>query len=323
MHPAFSVIFFTAVSGAGYGLLFLLGIAFALGFGVDRNEAMLVLIAGVAFAAAGLTSSMLHLGQPLRAWRAFSQWRSSWLSREGVAAIFCFVPAFAIGVGLLFGFHPEMLRILGFVLATLCIVTVFCTARIYTSLKTIRAWHNAYVLPIYLSFGLLSGSAWFWLFHAAMRSPPEMSSTRVLLVTLAFSAIACVVLKIVYWRFIDMSIAPSTVESATGLGRFGAVTSVESPHTEENYLTREMGFVLARKHSRRLQSICLTLIGALPIGSCLIAIFAALPPPFEMTLAVMTTVCITAGIFVERWLFFAQAKHVVMLYYARSARQNV
>ena len=36
---------------------------------------------------AGLLSSVGHLGKPLRAWRAFSQWRSSWLSREGVAAL--------------------------------------------------------------------------------------------------------------------------------------------------------------------------------------------------------------------------------------------
>ena len=35
----------------------------------------------------GLVSSTLHLSHPERAWRAFSQWRSSWLSREGVAAV--------------------------------------------------------------------------------------------------------------------------------------------------------------------------------------------------------------------------------------------
>ena len=48
---------------------------------------------------AGLLSSAGHLGRPERAWRAFSQWRSSWLSREGVASVATFVPAglFAIG----------------------------------------------------------------------------------------------------------------------------------------------------------------------------------------------------------------------------------
>ncbi len=46
----------------------------------------LVLIGG------GLLSSTLHLGNPQRAWRALSQWRSSWLSREGVMAMLTFVP---------------------------------------------------------------------------------------------------------------------------------------------------------------------------------------------------------------------------------------
>ncbi len=42
--------------------------------------------------ATGLIASLFHLGNPQRAWRALSQWRSSWLSREGVMAIATFVP---------------------------------------------------------------------------------------------------------------------------------------------------------------------------------------------------------------------------------------
>ena len=85
MHPAYSVIFFTSASGGGYFLLTLLGVFGALG--VLPPDPVLGLIAfGLAFAmvTAGLLSSTFHLGHPERAWRAFSQWRSSWLSREGV-----------------------------------------------------------------------------------------------------------------------------------------------------------------------------------------------------------------------------------------------
>ena len=35
--------------------------------------------------AAGLASSVLHLGRPTKAWRAFLGWRRSWLSREIIA----------------------------------------------------------------------------------------------------------------------------------------------------------------------------------------------------------------------------------------------
>ena len=94
MKPAPSIIFFTVASGAGYGLLFWLGVLKPLGllpasslFGATAAIIALALIT------AGLCSSLLHLGRPERAWRALSQWRSSWLSREGVAAVITFLPA--------------------------------------------------------------------------------------------------------------------------------------------------------------------------------------------------------------------------------------
>ena len=52
----------------------------------------------------GLLSSTLHLGHPERAWRAVSQWRSSWLSREGVMALITYLPALIFASGwVLFG----------------------------------------------------------------------------------------------------------------------------------------------------------------------------------------------------------------------------
>jgi len=98
MRPTFSIIFFTVLSGAGYGLLFLTGLSFLridslfslLATYVDVAELQLqaahiqlacevALVIGAALSAAGLVCSVGHLGKPLRAWRAFSQWKTSWL----------------------------------------------------------------------------------------------------------------------------------------------------------------------------------------------------------------------------------------------------
>ncbi len=94
MYPAYSVILFTTSAGAGYGLLFLVALAaprgmvpLSAGFGIASMGLALVLIT------TGLLSSTFHLGHPERAWRAMSQWRSSWLSREGVAAVLTYIPA--------------------------------------------------------------------------------------------------------------------------------------------------------------------------------------------------------------------------------------
>ena len=103
MHPAYSVIVFTTASGAGLGLLAwlaLLGlldlVATERWLGFTGLALAFVLITG------GLLSSTSHLGRPERAWRAFSQWRTSWLSREGVAAVATYVPAGVLGIGWVF-----------------------------------------------------------------------------------------------------------------------------------------------------------------------------------------------------------------------------
>jgi sulfite dehydrogenase (quinone) subunit SoeC len=319
MQPALSVIFFTVVSGSGYGLLFLLGLALALDpSALDRTQALAALGTGMVFAAAGLTSSLFHLGQPQRAWRSLSQWRSSWLSREGVAALCSFVPALALAALLLRGEASDLMRLVSALLAGMGLVTVYCTAGIYTSLKTIHAWRNGFVLPGYLAFGLLGGAAWLWLLHDAL-GPAGNGAVRYGLPGLvAVSALSCWLLKRSYWHFIDSTQHPASIETATGLGRFGSVSSVETPHTEENYLTREMGFVLARKHARKLRNICVILFGVAPMLLALIAMLHLAGGQWsvvELACSALAAICATAGAFVERWLFFAQARHVVMLYY--------
>ena len=100
MHPASSVIFFTVASGAGYGLLLLLGIGGALGW-LPPDRWFGVAAFGLSLAAItfGLLSSTFHLGHPERAWRAVSQWRSSWLSREGLASLIAYFPAVVFAAG--------------------------------------------------------------------------------------------------------------------------------------------------------------------------------------------------------------------------------
>ena len=104
----------------------------------------------------GLLTSTLHLGRPERAWRALSQWRSSWLSREGVAAIVTYLPAGALGLGWVFGeLVPGQLALRRRCCSVPCaLVTLWCTGMIYASLPTIRAWNQPLVAPLYIVLAL-------------------------------------------------------------------------------------------------------------------------------------------------------------------------
>lgn len=94
MNPAYSVIVFTTASGAGYGLLAWLAFWDLLGSSEGLDDVFAAgLVIALVLISGGLLSSTFHLGRPERAWRALSQWRTSWLSREGILALATYPPA--------------------------------------------------------------------------------------------------------------------------------------------------------------------------------------------------------------------------------------
>ncbi len=313
MNPALSVIFFTTLSGAGYGLLAWTALAALAG---QPPRPLLVSIAlALTLVTAGLLSSLAHLGQPQRAWRALSQWRTSWLSREGVAALLTYAPALLLALALL----PGMIsgdaagsrvalalpgQLVALVLIACALATVACTAMIYASLKPIPAWRHRLVVPMYLLFAVYCGGLLLLALLPDVARMPSLSGVA------AVAAIALLACKWQYWRDIDRSGLPATRGDAVGLPA-RTVTVFERPHTEANYLTREMAFVLARAHANRLRWLATTLFALLPIG-CLVVAWMSGSGQAWFALAALSAL---AGAFVERWLFFAQARHMVTLYY--------
>ena len=87
------------------------------------------------------------------------------------------------------------------------------------------------------------------------------------------------------------------------------VRSFAPPHTGSNYLLREMAYEIGRKHARRLQIISLTFGFALPVILLLL--------PFSHWIALLAVISHISGVLAARWLFFAQAEHVVGLYYGK------
>jgi DMSO reductase anchor subunit len=292
------VILFTTLSGAGYGLLAVLGATLALGAVFPHPLAALAL--GLALASAGLVASTFHLGRPGRAWRAFSQWRTSWLSREGVLAVAVYLAALPLGATLLAQAPSRLLAILMALLAT---ATVWCTAMIYASLKPVPQWRLPTVPPAYLLLGLASGA----LAVQAFASPSAIPVWLTALVVLALAAAWAT--KETYWRAAGRTQLPSLAE-ATGLTAFRDVHPLDPPHTESNYLLHEFGYCVARSHADRLRNLVRVLGFVLPL---LASMALAVMP--SVTLAILAALCGLVGILAERWLFFAEARHTAMLYY--------
>ncbi len=306
MHPAPSIIVFTTLSGLGYGL------AVMLGFGLLDPAALATKVAHItvlALVGAGLLASTAHLGNPQRAWRALSQWRSSWLSREGVMAIATFAPLlWAAWLCVVESRHAALPGLAG---ALLALGTVYCTSMIYASLKSVAAWHTPLTPACYLLFSLAGGlvAAAFFAFAGA--------GDGVLLSWPALAALVAAWWVKALWRGNLQGLVPlSTPETATGLGAIGKVRLFERPHMTENYLTREMGFKIARKHAGKLWVAALALGGVVPALVLLLLAVAGQPAgPLAVVLSGFAVLSHVAGVFVERWLFFAEARHAVMNYY--------
>ena len=289
MHPAPSIILFTTLSGLGFGMLAFLGL--------DPDAptgwvAFVFFLIAFALACGGLVSSTFHLGHPERALKAFTQWRSSWLSREAWAAVLALVLMGLYAIGLVFlGTRWSLLGVLGGIMS---LVTVFATSMIYTQMRTVPRWNHWSPPVLFLGYAIAGGA---------------LLTGKV---TLAITFLAIVaVLQVIAW--IDQtrkeSASLSTTESATGLGYIGSVRAFESPHTGENYLTKEMVFRVGRKHAQKLKAISLVLVAGLPILLLML--------PFLHIFAAVAVLSHLAGVLVQRWLFFAEARHVVGLYYGR------
>ncbi len=314
MHPAASVIVFTVASGAGYGLLAALALLAIAGLIVPGGGLPLIgLVLALALITAGLLSSTLHLGHPERAWRAFSQWRSSWLSREGVAAVATYLPAVVLAALFL---RPGASHGLVVAVALLAlagaVVTLICTAMIYRSLKPIHAWHNRLTVPGYLIIGAATGLA---LAHALFAGTGSTAAWAAGVGAIAALA-AGFLQKRAYWRFLDTTESEATAESATGLGAIGRVRLLDPPHTGKNYLMREMGYAVARRHAEALRRI--VLIAGFVLPAWAIALGLGFAGPLSVGLGAVAAVLALAGALVERWLFFAEARHTTMLYYGAS-----
>lgn len=289
MHPAKSVIIFTTLSGIGFGMLFFIGLGMIVPEGL---MAFIWFAIAYLFAVGGLIASTFHLKHPERALRAFTQWKTSWLSREGVLSVVALLVMAVYGAGLVF--LGTRFTYLGYAGAILSVLTVFATSMIYAQLKTVPRWRDFSTPLMFLGYAGAGGSL--------MTGQVDYA--------LALLALAGL-LQLLNWMRGDGALGKSgsDIGTATGLGAAAQVRAFEPPHTGTNYLLKEMVYVVGRKHAGRLRILSLLMGIGLPI--------LLLLAPFGHMLAALAIVSHIVGVFASRWLFFAQAEHVVGLYYGK------
>lgn len=114
----------------------------------------------------GIQLSVLHLGQPLKAWRAFMGWRKSWLSREILA--FGALPGGGAAIALtwwLGNFEWMRLAVTGTAVAALA--AVFCSVMVYVDTRrpfwSMSMTSGKFFGTMLLLGGCACASVWIWL----------------------------------------------------------------------------------------------------------------------------------------------------------------
>ena len=304
MKPAFSVIFFTVSSGAGFGLFALLAFADLLQWNGALGNNAVAFGAAVALllTTAGLLSSTLHLANPKNAWRSFSRFSTSWLSREGVFAVLFYPFALAYIASAYLDIAGAVRIVAATGTLVLAWITLYCTGMIYGSLKPIPQWHTPLVPIGYLVLGHYSG-ALLLLAILAYADHADPSYAHWALTWLALAA----TVKAIYYVWIGQRDMAPTINMAIGISR-ARVRLLDAGHSHDTFLTNEFGFSVARQHA----TLGKILVFVLGFG---VPMLILLHGDLGIGLLLVSIAAAAIGLVLERWFFFAEARHVVRLYH--------
>jgi DMSO reductase anchor subunit len=322
MHPAFSVIFFTTLAGAGQGLFLalytgqlysvvkLLPAENSVGFYALGSLIALVLLVG------GLISSFFHLGRPERAWRSAAMWRTSWLSREVIV-----LPAF-IGIvavwGLIHytGWNPvlftfgtsieiDLSLLVGAAATLLCFTRFLCTGMIYACIKQLQEWATPLTVINYILLGGASGFMLATAFAAGQGSGMTwfFGGWAVILTLLAFVSRSASLFRNARIKH------KSSVQTAIGI-RHSHIEQKAQGAMAGSFNTREYFHGASKRKYKNIKWAFLVLVFPLPLVLVSIGLGAHLSG-----LLVAAFVVQYVGLLLERWFFFAQANHPQNLYY--------
>ena len=306
MHPAFSILFFTTLTGAAQGLIVMLAVAVWCGILVAPGFLVVAVGLAVLMLVAGLGASFLHLGRKLRAWRAVLMWRTSWMSREVIV-----LPAFIALVALWWlllrsGVSGPSRWLMPAALVLGAMALWYCTAMIYACLRFIEEWAHPLTIINFTLIGLSSGAV-LGCALAAMGGQVHLLQAASPF-ALGLTLLAWVTRSLALRRNGTLK-HKSTLQSATGIQSAGLVQK-SMGMSAGSFNTREFFHGATQLALNSVKTGFIVLAFVLPVLFLIWGLSIQQGWPFVVAMA-----CQAPGLIAERWFFFAQARHPQNLYY--------
>jgi len=322
MNPPYSVIFLTTLIGVGQGLFLALffGESYMLLEHIPSESGHFFAtgsLIALLFLVGGLIASFFHLGHPERAWRAASQWRTSWLSREVIALPLFMLLVFVYGVLHFFDINPVVFGtaalpetpltiVIGGIGVLACLALFICTGMIYACLKFLQEWATPLTPINYTLFGMASGCTLAALYSQQQHSPllVHMTVWAIILTLTAFLTRSAALVR--NYRIKHKS----SLRSAIGV-RHSQLQQKAQGAMGGSFNTREFFHGKTAMFLKSIKWIFIILVFPVPVALLGIAL-----TNHQLTgVFILAFVVQYLGLLAERWFFFAQAKHPQNLYY--------
>ncbi len=319
MNPAFSVIFLTTLIGVGQGLFLALfsSQTYSIVNVLPQQPGSYYAFGGaiaLCFLVGGLVASFFHLGHPERAWRAATQWRTSWLSREvialplvmGLVFLYAVVNWFELDADLYgWGMHGQVALTIGTLGAAAALGLFLCTSMIYGAIKFLQEWASPLTVVNFFLMGSASGFA-FAAAYAAFMAPDVVQFYAGWAITLTVAAFASRAASLFRNARIKRV---ASIQTAIGV-RHSKVQQRSMGFMGGSYNTRDYFHGKSLLFLKSVKWIFLVLVFPVPVLLIWLGLNLGNPVVYVAAFAVQYV-----GLLFERWFFFAQANHPQNLYY--------
>ncbi len=299
MRPTGPLLLMTGLQGLAGGVFVVLaslswikGASFA-----HSAEAGILALLGVALVAGGGLASTFHMHRRAAAQFILRRLRSSWLSREvATTAPFGVLAAASAAAAHLVAAPPAVDLWLFTATALVGLGAMWVTAMIYATIPAMLSWRSATTAPAMMGTGLVAGGVWGWAVMVAVSRTAETG----LAIALVWALLAVAAVKWAQWAVFRR--ARARVESGQSMGipgrqyRLADTGTSRTPYRTQPQVWRPLtGEERRHAASSVVLAAVATAVLLMVSGGSLAALFAV--------------VSAAAGVYYERWLFFADATH--------------
>ncbi|MBB44436.1 MAG: hypothetical protein CMM44_11845 [Rhodospirillaceae bacterium] len=225
-------------------------------------------------------------------------WKTSWEIRQALCLVCGCITGLLFFIGwIAVAKYNDIWLFLGGLTSLLFIGALMGMAMSFVAHRTILPWSNPHTVRIYISMGLWTGIVWLNMFTQIFNF-----HTPVIGIVLIIIGIATLIFKRKYWIFID-----------TYKKKF--LQNNNSSKDKNRFQPRMIEYCVYPDLTKNIDRLKIEMLRRRAFLLYFLLPFCAATMPVELTAWVSVSASIigafsvVAGVAIERWLFFAEAKH--------------